>query len=107
MFTSFAAECRLKLAESLAETVLVCSDKFVTLLAIQDEIELGNRLDLESRGSLAIRTTLDSAEDDMLDAISTSLSLKNGLESHARRASRRPEVNDNATIVPNDSLQLD
>ena len=107
MFTSFAAECRLKLAESLAETVLVCSDEFVTLLAIQDEIELGNRLDLESRGSLAIRTTLDSAEDDMLDAISTSLSLKNGLESHARRASRRPEVNDDTTIVPNDRLQLD
>ena len=59
------------------------------------------------KSSLAIRTTLDSAEDDMLDAISTCLSLKNGLKSHARRASRRPEVNDNATIVPNDSLQLD
>lgn len=104
MLASFAAERCLELSESLAETVLICSDKFVTLLAVENEVELRNRLNLERCRSLAIRATFDSAEDDMLDTISASLRLENRLESHAGRASGRPKVNDDAAIVSDDGL---
>lgn len=86
--------------------MLVCPHKLITLLLIENEIELRNGLNLESLSSFAIRVAFHGAENDALVPVCTSLCLIYGLESHAGRTGGRVEVNDHSSVVLNDSLEL-
>ena len=61
---------------------------------------------LEGLGRLTICITLNCAEDDVLVTVASGCGLKNRLEAKAGRASRRPEVDYDTWVLPNDLLQL-
>ena len=83
-----ATQGHLEFAKSSVEFNLVCTYKLVTLLAMQNEIELRDRLHLESLSSFPIVICLNCTEDDVFVAVRTSSSFIGWLESHARTAPR-------------------
>ena len=61
----------------------MCTYELVTLLTIEDEVELGNGLDLEGLGCLTILVCLHGTKDDVLVAVSTTGAFESWFEAHA------------------------
>ena len=82
------------------------TDELVTLLTIEDEVELRDGLDLEGLGRLSVLVCLHGTEDNVLVAVGATSTFKSRFEPHARTAARGPEVNDDSAVVPDYGLQL-
>ena len=88
MLASFAAESELELAEGVAELRFASAHKLCAFLSVQDEVELGDGLDLESLARLAIVISLHGAEDDVLVLVGAGCAFESWLEAHAGAAPR-------------------
>ena len=106
MFTCFTAESDLQFGEGISKFMFICSDKFRALLTVKHEIELRDGLDLECSGSFSIVVALDGAEYYMLIFVGPTIGFESGFESHARRASGRPEIYNYTLIITDNCLQL-
>ena len=99
MLARLAVKHLLKLGEGSAEFVFVSTDKFVALLTVQEEVELGDGRHIECHRDVSILVSFDGTEGDLFILVSASIGLKDGLKAHARWATRRPEVNNHATVL--------
>lgn len=92
--------------ERVLEGNLVGADEFLDLIAVQEEVELGDACNPKGKGRISVHLGLHSAEDDLLIGVGLRSCLVYRLEPHARRARWRPEIHDHTSRVLNDSLQL-
>ena len=83
MIAGRTRESLLDLTKSSIKLVLISTYESRMLLTIQHEVELRDRADLESHGCITGLICLHSAEHDAAVLISSSLGLKDRLESHA------------------------
>lgn len=83
VLASFAAEGSLQLTEGISELDFVSTHELVTLLPVEHEVELGNRLNLEGLRSLSVMIRLHSTEDDVLVLIGATGSFETWFEPHA------------------------
>lgn len=93
--------CRffVQFTKCLPELILIRTHKLSVLFAVQIEVELWNRADVESAANVLGLLDVDSTKDDLGVLITRCHVLVNGLEAHARRASWGPEVDDDCWLL--------